>query len=226
MNGLEETIHYQFHDQKLLRTALTHSSYANENRHKGYECNERLEFLGDAILSVTVAEYLYKNYPNMPEGEMTRIRAELVCEQSLFQVANELELGKYILLGKGEEANGGRFRTSILADAVEALLAAVYLDDGRPRASRLIHTYILSRLLSEQNVMNSDYKTMLQELVQSKNNQTLSYEIVGESGPDHNKIFNAEVKLNDSVVGTGIGKSKKEAEQAAAKYALESLRGQ
>ena len=220
---LEERLGHVFHDRTLLETALTHSSYANENRSRSAECNERLEFLGDSVLGVTVADFLYRHYGSMPEGRMTRLRSELVCEQSLHRVAQKLELGGFLRLGKGEEHNGGRNRPSILADAVEALIAAMYLDGGMSTASAFIHSRLLSELGAAEPAFFTDFKTGLQELVQRRSGQVLTYELVGEDGPDHDKIFSVQVLLNGVPVGTGSGRTKKEAEQAAAKNALGAL---
>ena len=200
--------------------ALTHSSYANEHRAMSVECNERLEFLGDSILGMLVAEHLFKKYPDMPEGKMTKLRAELVCEKSLAEVAASLQLGQYLLLGKGEEQYGGRTRPSINADAVEALLAAVYIDGGFEPVKKIISRYIL---VKETNQHSSDYKTELQEIVQRNIGSVLSYDMVGEEGPDHMKTFTAEVRLNGEQIGLGKGKTKKEAEQAAAHSAICAL---
>ncbi len=224
MKGLEEKLGYEFKDKSLLMTALTHSSYANENRKRNIKDNERLEFLGDSILGVTVASYLYKNRPDLPEGRMTRLRAELVCEQSLARVAEKLELGKYMRLGKGEEQGGGRKRPSITADAVEAVIAALYLDGGYNRAGSFISRYILEPFEEGQELSDRDNKTELQEMVQRKSGQVLTYELTGEDGPDHNKTFTFSVSLNDKVIGTGSGHNKKEAEQAAAGEALRKMR--
>lgn len=224
MKGLEEKLGYEFKDKSLLMTALTHSSYANENRKRNIKDNERLEFLGDSILGVTVASYLYKNRPDLPEGRMTRLRAELVCEQSLARVAEKLELGKYMRLGKGEEQGGGRKRPSITADAVEAVIAALYLDGGYNRAGSFISRYILEPFEEGQELSDRDNKTELQEIVQRKSGQVLTYELTGEDGPDHNKTFTFSVSLNDKVIGTGSGHNKKEAEQAAAGEALRKMR--
>ena len=222
MTKLEEEIGYTFRDSVLLRTALTHSSYANESSGSAV-CNERLEFLGDSILGVTVADELYRRFPNMPEGRMTRLRAELVCEQSLYQVATSISLGSYVRLGKGMERNGGRQRPSILADAVEALIAAIYLDSGMDAASAFIHERLLSQLGEAEPLYYNDCKTALQELVQQESGRILSYELVDEQGPDHNKTFYVRVLLNGSPIGEGVGHSKKEAEQAAAGEALKEL---
>lgn len=222
---LEENLHYRFKNIELLRSALYHSSYANEHRGTGITSNERLEFLGDAVLGFVSAEFLYQRHPDLPEGELTRIRAALVCEESLHEVARRLHLGQCLMLGKGEESGGGRRRPSILADAVEAVLAAVYLDGGIEPARELIHRVLLNKE-QEELVENRrrDCKTELQELVQRKPNQTLHYDLVSESGPDHAKVFSVAVTLNGQVVGLGSGHSKKEAEQAAARTALEQLR--
>ena len=223
MTELETRLGHAFSNRSLLQTALTHSSYANESRDSLCLCNERLEFLGDSVLGVTVADFLYRHYADMPEGRMTRLRAELVCEQSLFQVAKKLELGSYLRLGKGEEHNGGRERASILSDAVEAVIAALYLDAGMETASAFIHRYILSELGSREPVYDTAFKTALQETVQRHSGQILTYELIGENGPDHDKTFQMQVLLNGKAVGKGIGRTKKEAEQAAAKDALGAL---
>ncbi len=223
MEKLQQSIGYKFKNAQLLQTALTHSSYANENRSLAILCNERLEFLGDSVLGMTVADFLYENYPNMPEGNMTKLRSELVCEQSLFEVAKKLDIGSFMLLGKGEENSRGRTRPSILADAVEAVLAAIYLDGGKKNSDKFVNKFILSALDLVEKTGSSDYKTALQELVQRKSGNQLSYRIADESGPDHCKLFQAEVMLNDERIGAGSGRSKKEAEQEAAKDALRGL---
>ena len=224
MTALDERLGYSFRNRALLETALTHSSYANENRASGIVCNERLEFLGDSVLGVTVADFLYRHFPDMPEGRMTRLRAELVCEQSLHRVALELHLGDYLRLGKGEEHNGGRKRASILSDAVEAVIAAMYLDAGMETAAGFIHRCLLDDVRAIETPTFTDYKTSLQELVQRHSGQVLSYELVGEEGPDHAKTFRVQVCLNGDPIGRGIGRTKKEAEQTAAANALEALR--
>ena len=223
MKTLEEKLGYTFRDQTLLENALTHSSCANESRGRLHS-NERLEFLGDSILGMVVAEHLYRNHPDLPEGELTRTRAALVCEESLVEVAQALGLGDYLKLGKGEEAGGGRNRPSIRADAVEAVLAAVYLDGGIGSARKIIQKYILSKEVAGL-ATGRDYKTALQELVQRESGQVLKYHLTGESGPDHDKRFFVEVELNGRPVGSGEGHSKKEAEQMAAKAAIETLEG-
>ena len=222
MHTLEEKLGYTFDNRELLENALTHSSCANESRGK-LQSNERLEFLGDSILGMVVADHLYRNHPDLPEGELTRTRAALVCEESLVEVAEELQLGDYLRLGKGEEAGGGRQRPSIRADAVEAVLAAVYLDGGIGSARRIIQRYILSREVAGLTKPR-DYKTALQELVQRESGQVLRYQLTGEQGPDHNKLFFMEVALNGNAIGAGSGRSKKEAEQMAAKAAIEALK--
>ena len=219
METLEKKLGYSFSNRELLSEALNHSSYANKHRGAGISSNERLEFLGDSVLGFVTAEFLFKNYPRLPEGDLTRMRAALVCEQSLYEVAKMLELGQYLKLGKGEEAGGGRERQSILADAVEAVFAAVYLDGGMEQIRGLIHRVLLSRAPAAEE--RKDYKTTLQEIVQRKIGQQLTYHMVEESGPDHNKTFVFEVRLNGEPIGRGDGHSKKEAEQAAARDALE-----
>ena len=224
LENLQENLGYRFRDESLLRGALYHSSYANEHRNENIVSNERLEFLGDAVLGFVSAEFLYSRFPHAPEGELTRIRAALVREESLFEVAQALQLGECLMLGKGEESGGGRQRPSILADCTEAVFAAVYLDGGMDCARDLIHRVLLSK--GDIEVAESrrrDYKTELQELVQRKPHQVLRYELVGQSGPDHAKVFTVAVLLNGEPVGEGSGHSKKEAEQASARAALEKL---
>ncbi|MCI8594175.1 MAG: ribonuclease III [Oscillospiraceae bacterium] len=222
MKELETRLNYTFRDRTLLENALTHSSYANEHREEGMPSNERLEFLGDSVLGMVTADYLYRTHPDLPEGELTRIRAALVCEASLHRVAEELELGRCLRLGRGENAGGGRQRPSILADAVEAVLAAVYLDGGIGSARKIISRFILEREEEEVDA-GRDYKTALQELVQRESGQSLSYRPVREEGPDHAKVFTVAVELNGKQVGEGSGRSKKLAEQAAAKSAIAKL---
>ena len=223
MEELEEKIGYGFKNRELLRTALTHSSYANE-RHGG-DCRsyERLEFLGDSILGLITAEFLYAHEPRLPEGRMTKLRAELVCESSLYRVALKLELGKHMRLGRGEEHTGGRQRPSILADMVEAIIAAMYLDSGMEQSRRFVLEMILKDAPIDESHTNADYKTRLQELVQRKSDQHISYTMTGESGPDHNKLFSFSVSINGVPAGEGSGRTKKEAEQMAAMKALEAL---
>ena len=219
---LEKAIGYRFRNITLLQNALAHSSYANERWHNSLMSNERLEFLGDSILGMVVADHLYRNFPDRPEGELTRMRADMVCEPSLAQIAHKIGLGEHLLLGKGEEQGGGRSRESILADAVESVIAACYLDGGMDAAVGFVQRFVLSNV-PVNKLKNADYKTALQELVQQKKNQILAYQLIGESGPDHDKQFQVELTLNGTVVGTGIGSSKKRAEQEAARIALEAL---
>jgi ribonuclease-3 len=224
MQKLEEKIGYRFRDRELLFTALTHSSYANE-RHGDCQSYERLEFLGDSILGYVTAEYLYRHEPRLPEGRMTRLRAELVCEQSLHQTALRLDMGSYMRLGRGEEHTGGRQRPSILADMVESVIAAMYLDSGgleEPR--RFIMAQILQGVEIGETHRSADYKTELQELVQRRADQHIAYELIGESGPDHNKLFSFRVTINGESAGEGSGRTKKEAEQMAACEALRKLK--
>ena len=214
MKELEKKLNYTFKNSELLKNALTHSSYANENRAEGISSNERLEFLGDSVLGFVTAKHLYSMQPTLSEGKMTRLRAELVCEQSLHGVALDLDLGRYLRMGHGEEKNGGRTRPSILADAVEAVIAAMFLDGGIAAPESFIERMILSPESIEAHHA-ADYKTELQELIQQKNGQVLTYAPTGESGPDHAKVFSASVSLNGEVIGEGSGRTKKEAEQAA-----------
>ena len=222
IKDLEAAIGYKFKNIALLQNALAHSSYANERWHNSLMSNERLEFLGDSILGMCVAEYLYCNFPDRPEGELTRMRADMVCEKTLAAVAGRIGLGQHLLLGKGEEQGGGRTRNSILADAVESVIAASFLDGGMDAAKAFIQKFILVEV-PVKKLNNVDYKTSLQELVQQKKNQVLTYTLVGESGPDHDKHFEVEVCLNGKVVGLGSGSSKKRAEQDAARVAIEAL---
>ncbi len=220
----EERIGYKYKDISLLETALTHSSYANECKPKGEftECNERLEFLGDSVLSIIVSDYLFKKYPDTPEGDLTRIRASAVCEKTLGKLARDIELGKFLRLGHGEELGNGRERVSILADAFEALLASIYLDSGsRIEVERFLIPLVVPEIKQfVENGKNKDYKTLLQQIVQQERGEILEYVLVGSSGPDHAKIFEVEARLNSNVIGYGKGKSKREAEQTAAKEAL------
>lgn len=221
MNTLEEKIEYTFKNKSYLIEALTHSSYANE-KHDGRVCNERMEFLGDAVLSIVTAQYLFEKYPSLPEGKLSKLRSSLVCTQSLSSFASEIELGSYLLLGKGESASGGASRPSILEDAFEALIAGIYLDGGMENAKKFILKF-LSREIENQNTKFNDYKSALQEVVQQNPDETLNYVLVGETGPDHDKRFEAEVHLNSNVIGSGIGRTKKQAEQEAAREALKLM---
>lgn len=222
LKEFESVIKYNFKDIKLLYEALSHSSFANENK-KIRNSNERLEFLGDSVLSIVVSDYLFENYKNLPEGELTKIRASLVCETTLHKFALKINLGKYLMLGKGEEHTGGRERTSILADAFEAVIAAIYLDGGIEAATTHIMRFIPKDLSEHGSVSFNDYKTILQEIVQKNPEEKVDYYLVNETGPDHDKAFTVQVKLNTNVIGEGVGKSKKQAEQMAAKEALELM---
>ena len=221
IKDLEMELGYQFRDITLLQNALTHSSYANEYWHDSLKSNERLEFLGDSILGMVVAEYLYRTFSDRPEGELTRMRADMVCEKALAAIASRVHLGQFLLLGRGEEQSGGRKRDSILADAVESVIAATFLDGGMDAARKLIEQFVLCNVPKNQ-LNNIDYKTTLQEQVQKKKDQILSYTLVGESGPDHDKRFVVAVSLNGEEIGRGKGSSKKRAEQDAARVALEN----
>ena len=218
---LEKGLGYTFRDRSLLENALTHSSYANERR-DGRSSNERLEFLGDSILGFVVADFLYNGNPDKPEGDLTRIRADLVCERNLAKAAGTIRLGEFLLLGHGEDHGGGRTRDSIVSDAMESVIAAAYLDGGFQAAKGIIDRLILSDL-PKGRPGNFDYKTMFQELVQREKDQMIRYELTGQSGPDHDKVFSVDVLLNGSVVGCGQGRSKKKAEQAAAERAVANL---
>lgn len=218
----ERILNYKFKNIGLLENALSHSSYANEKKLPAGS-NERLEFLGDSVLSIVVSEYLYIHLSNVAEGELTKLRASLVCEKSLHVFAQKINLGKYILLGKGEENTGGRERPSILADAFEAVIAAIYLDGGMEAAKKHILRFIPSDLKSIKGRVFRDFKTVLQEVVQKNPEEKVEYVLIGEEGPDHNKRFVVEVCLNSQVIGKGKGRSKKEAEQLAAKEALELM---
>ena len=222
IKDLEAAIGYRFENITLLQNALAHSSYANEQWHNSLKSNERLEFLGDSILGMVVAEYLYRNFPDRPEGDLTRMRADMVCEKSLAHIAEQLNLGRYLLLGNGEELGGGRKRPSILADAVESVIAACYLDGGMTAARAFVERFVLCDV-PVTGMHNADYKTALQELVQQKKNQVLTYVPIGEEGPDHSKRFTVAVLLNGEKVGQGTGSSKKRAEQDAARAAISKL---
>lgn len=221
MEQLERTIGYTFHNKKLLRQALTHSSYANEKKLGKLGCNERLEFLGDAVLELVSSDVLYARFPKIPEGELTKKRASLVCEPSLAYCARQFDLPQYLLLGRGEDMTGGRMRDSIVSDATEALLGAIYLDGGFEKARDFVLRFILNDM--EHKQLFYDSKTILQEIVQEKGKQTLEYILTGESGPDHNKQFSVEVRVNGDVLGNGTGHTKKAAEQAAAYQAIRRL---
>ncbi len=219
LKEFEEKLNYSFKDKELLFEALTHSSYANESHHM-YRSNERLEFLGDSVLSIVVSDYLFERYTDYPEGELSKTRATLVCEKSLAEFAKEINLSDYILLGKGETANGGKYRPSIVSDAFEAVIAAIYLDGGLEAARKHIMRFIpkdVNRAVAEAY---DDYKTILQEIVQKNPEENVEYSLVSESGPAHNRTFTVCVMLNSNVIGRGTASSKKRAEQLAAKQAL------
>lgn len=223
---LEKIIGYTFRDITLLETALTHSSYSNEAKGRGVmvACNERLEFLGDSVLSLVASEYLFSAFPECPEGELTRMRAEIVCERALFALAEKIGLGAFLCLGHGEEMSGGRERPSLLSDAFEALLAAMFLDSGRDkdRVAMFLRPLLIEELAKLENSgAAKDFKTILQQVVQQAGGEILEYVVVGERGPDHDKRFTVEARLNSNVIGKGEGKSKRVAEQMAAKQALE-----
>ena len=216
MQEFENLIGYSFKDKTLLLKALSHSSFANE-KHSPKDSNERLEFLGDSVLGFITAEYYYKNF-TLPEGELTRLRAATVCEKALYEFSKEIELSRFIFLGKGEDLTGGRNRASINSDAFEAVIAAIYLDGGMEEAKRFVLRFVEKHAKNQGSF--KDYKTKLQEVIQKNPEELLEYVLVDETGPDHNKTFTVEVHLNSNVIGKGIGKSKKNAEQEAAREAL------
>ena len=222
LKELEERIGYRFSDKNLMTQAMTHSSYANEHRLNKLECNERLEFLGDSVLEVISSDCLYHKYPENPEGDLTKIRASIVCEPTLAYCAEDIRLGEYLLLGRGEEATGGRGRASIVSDAMEALIGAIYLDGGFANAKEFILRFIMNDL--EHKQLFYDSKTILQEIVQSKTDEPLSYELLREEGPDHNKVFESQVLIGKEVIGQGTGRTKKAAEQVAAYHGILSLK--
>ena len=222
LDELEKKIGYVFQNKALLKQALTHSSYANEQKIRKNGDYERLEFLGDAVLELMSSEFLFREHQDMPEGKLTKLRSSLVCEPALAQCAKEIDLGSYMLLGKGEEATGGRFRESIISDVMEALIGALYLDGGFETAKGFIYKFILSDI--ENRILFYDSKTVLQEIIQTKPNQKLIYELIDEIGPDHNKEFVVEAILNGEKVGFGQGKTKKAAEQKAAYEAILKIR--
>lgn len=218
---LEEKTGYHFNNRELLGRAMTHSSYANECHKSKLECNERLEFLGDAVLEIVSSDFLFHKFPDMPEGDLTKTRASMVCEPTLAYCAEELSLGKYLLLGKGEEATGGRNRNSVVSDAMEALIGAIYLDGGFASAKEFIHKFILNDM--EHKKLFYDSKTILQEVVQGEH-EKLTYDLISENGPDHNKSFTVEARVGSRVLGEGTGRTKKAAEQEAAYKALLMLK--
>lgn len=218
----QEVIEYHFHDEKLLRQALTHSSFANEKHLKKHSDNERLEFLGDAVLEIISSEFLYKEYPDKPEGELTKLRASIVCEPTLALCTKDIALGEYLLLGKGEDQTGGRGRKSILSDALEAVIGAIYLDGGFANAKEFIHRFILNDM--EHKKLFYDSKTILQEIVQGHTDEALTYVLLKEEGPDHNKSFEVSAMLGGQEIGRGIGRTKKSAEQRAAYRGILTIR--
>lgn len=222
LGEFEKKIGYEFQDKSLLFNALTHSSYANESKHR-FKSNERLEFLGDSVLSIVVSEHIFEEYTDLPEGELSKTRATLVCEKSLANFAKEIDLGDYILLGRGEQQNGGRERPSIVSDAFEAVIAAIYLDGGFEAAKRHIMRFLPVNVREAVAKAYDDYKTVLQEIIQMNPEEVVEYKLVGESGPAHSKQFTVQVMLNSNVIGTGTASSKKHAEQLAAKEALELM---
>lgn len=221
LQELENRLEYKFKDRSLLRLALTHSSYANEIKDQKTDYNERLEFLGDSVLGIVISEYVYLQNADFKEGELTKMRSKIVCEQTLAECAKDIDLGEYMLFGKGEELTGGRTRRSILADAFEALLASLYLDGGFYAVKPIIFKLMQEKIdMAAAGLIVDDYKTHLQEIIQVKKENRIKYELMGETGPDHRKTFQTAVKLNGTVIGTGEGRSKKESEQEAAKMAL------
>ena len=221
---IESKLNYSFKEKNYLLRALTHSSYSNENQKEKLKNNERLEFLGDSVLGLIISEYLFSHYSNLEEGQLTKIRAKIVCEASLGEASRNLKLGEYMLFGRGEELTGGRERTSILSDAFEALIAAIFLDGGMASARNFV-LKSLEAVIEDavQGKLFIDYKTRLQEVIQVQKGNRIKYDIVKEEGPDHAKIFYTEVRLNDMIIGVGSGHSKKESEQEAAKEGLKRL---
>lgn len=222
LTNFEQNLNYNFKDISLLKNALTHSSFANESK-EHLKSNERLEFLGDAVLSIVVSDYIFKNCPQFPEGDLTKLRASLVCEQTLYGFSSDLHVGEYLLLSKGEKNSGGASRPSILADAFESIIAAIYLDGGINPAREFILRFIIPEIKKPKAKKFCDYKTKLQEIIQQNPHEKLEYILTGEEGPDHNKHFVIEVRLNNNVIGKGGGHSKKDAEQQAAREALKLM---
>lgn len=222
LKELEDKISYHFQDKNLLAQALTHSSYANEHRLDHNHCNERLEFLGDAVLEIVTSDFLYHKYTDKPEGDLTKIRASIVCEPTLAYCAEDIQLGSYLFLGKGEDATGGRNRNSVVSDAMEAVIGAIYLDGGFASAKEFIHKFILNDM--EHKKLFYDSKTILQEIVQGHTDETLTYVLLKEEGPDHNKSFEVSAMLDGQEIGRGIGRTKKSAEQRAAYRGILTIR--
>ena len=223
LEELQDKIGYRFQNTELLKQALTHSSFANEQKINKLKDYERLEFLGDAVLELVSSEFLFRENPQMPEGQLTKLRASMVCEPALAYCAKDIDLGSYILLGRGEEYTGGRYRSSITSDVMEAIIGAIFLDGGIENAKKHIYRFILSDL--ENKILFFDSKTILQEEIQKKKDAQLRYELIGESGPDHNKQFTVDAYLNDVLIGSGTGRTKKAAEQQAAYEALLKMKG-
>ena len=223
LEELQDKIGYRFQNTDLLKQALTHSSFANEQKINKLKDYERLEFLGDAVLELVSSEFLFRENPQMPEGQLTKLRASMVCEPALAYCAKDIDLGSYILLGRGEEYTGGRYRSSITSDVMEAIIGAIFLDGGIENAKKHIYRFILSDL--ENKILFLDSKTILQEEIQKKKDAKLRYELIGESGPDHNKQFTVDAYLNDVLIGSGTGRTKKAAEQQAAYEALLKMKG-
>lgn len=223
LEELQDKIGYRFQNTDLLKQALTHSSFANEQKINKLKDYERLEFLGDAVLELVSSEFLFRENPQMPEGQLTKLRASMVCEPALAYCAKDIDLGSYILLGRGEEYTGGRYRSSITSDVMEAIIGAIFLDGGIENAKKHIYRFILSDL--ENKILFLDSKTILQEEIQKKKDAQLRYELIGESGPDHNKQFTVDAYLNDVLIGSGTGRTKKAAEQQAAYEALLKMKG-
>ena len=223
LEELQDKIGYRFQNTELLKQALTHSSFANEQKINKLKDYERLEFLGDAVLELVSSEFLFRENPQMPEGQLTKLRASMVCEPALAYCAKDIDLGSYRLLGRGEEYTGGRYRSSITSDVMEAIIGAIFLDGGIENAKKHIYRFILSDL--ENKILFLDSKTILQEEIQKKKDAQLRYELIGESGPDHNKQFTVDAYLNDVLIGSGTGRTKKAAEQQAAYEALLKMKG-
>ncbi len=222
LEAFEKKIGYTFKNKELLFEALSHSSFANENKRQRHS-NERLEFLGDSVLSIIVSRYLFDHFKHLPEGELTKIRASLVCEKALFEFSKKIDLGSFIMLGRGEENSGGRERPSIVSDAFEAVIAAVYLDGGMEAAKPYVLSFMPEDIDSKKGSTLNDYKTILQEIIQKNPEEKVEYVLKEQSGPDHDKAFVVQVFLNSNVIGEGRGHSKKQAEQMAAKEALELM---
>lgn len=224
LSELEQQLKIEFNQKNLLIEAFTHSSYVNEHRQENFTDNERLEFLGDAVLELGVSQYLFATYKQMPEGELTKLRAAIVCEPSLVEFARELNFGEFLLLGRGEAQTGGRERPAILADVFEAFLGALYIDQGYNKVIEFLEKYVFPKIKTGAFSHAMDYKSQLQEFIQQDKNQKVTYKVIEEKGPSHDKEFIVQVFVNDSTAGEGSGRSKKEAEQHAAKSALDQLR--